>query len=103
MRAPGPSEAYELYVLGEHAWRSKTHEAVLKAREYFERGIEIDPSYARNYVGAGWTWLGQARYGTGLDWNEARMHVPRRWSTRRCGWTPSSPRRSQPRGCCRHS
>lgn len=74
-RAPGPSEAYELYVLGEHAWRPKTHEAFLKAREYFERGIEIDPSYARNYVGAGWTWLGQSRYGTGLDWNEAHARA----------------------------
>lgn len=74
-RVPGPSEAYELYVLGEHAWRPKTHEAFLKARGYFERGIEIDPSYARNYVGAGWTWLGQSRYGTGLDWNEAHARA----------------------------
>ena len=67
----GPSEAYELYVLGEHAWRPRTPEAFAKARDYFERGIEIDPSFARNYVGLGWTWLGQSNYGAGVDWPEA--------------------------------
>jgi len=67
----GPSEAYELYVLGEHAWRPRTPEAFAKARDYFERGIEIDPGFARNYVGLGWTWLGQSNYGAGIDWPEA--------------------------------
>ncbi len=73
--AAGPSEAYELYVLGEHAWRPRTQEAFIEARGYFERGIEIDPGYPRNYVGAGWTWLGQSNYGAGLDWNEAFAHA----------------------------
>jgi DNA-binding winged helix-turn-helix (wHTH) protein/TolB-like protein len=63
----GPSEAYELYVLGIDAWRPKTPEALAKARSYFQRGIELDPAYARNYIGLGWTWIGQANFGAGLD------------------------------------
>jgi DNA-binding winged helix-turn-helix (wHTH) protein/tetratricopeptide (TPR) repeat protein len=70
-RAAGPSEAYELYVLGEYAWRPKTPEAFVKARDYFQRGIDIDPAYARNYVGLGWTWIGEATNGTGIDWPQA--------------------------------
>jgi transcriptional activator of cad operon len=61
------SEAYELYVLGNDAWRAKTTEAFAKARTYFQRGIDADPTYARNYVGLGWTWIGQATTGAGLD------------------------------------
>jgi transcriptional activator of cad operon len=65
--ASAVSEAYELYVLGNDAWRPKTTEAFAKARTYFQRGIEADPAYARNYVGLGWTWIGQATTGAGLD------------------------------------
>lgn len=69
-RATGPTEAYELYVLGQHAWRAKTPEAFAKARDYFERGIDIDPSFPRNYIGLGWTWLGLMSNGGGVDWRE---------------------------------
>jgi DNA-binding winged helix-turn-helix (wHTH) protein/TolB-like protein len=65
----GASEAYELYVLGTDAWRAKTPEAFAKAREYFQRGIDLDPGFARNYVGLGWTWLGQS--GAGIDLPQA--------------------------------
>jgi len=65
--AAGPTEAYELYVLGNDAWRPKTPEAFAKARGYFQRGIDLDPAYARNHVGLGWTWIGQATAGAGLD------------------------------------
>ncbi len=68
---PGPSEAYELYVLGENAWRPRTPDAFEKARAYFQRGIELDPGYARNYVGLAWAWLGQATNGAGLGLPQA--------------------------------
>ncbi|MCA0242710.1 MAG: tetratricopeptide repeat protein [Proteobacteria bacterium] len=64
---PGPSEAYELYVLGENAWRPRTPEAFERARIYFQRGVDADPGFARNYVGLAWTWMGQATTGAGLD------------------------------------
>jgi DNA-binding winged helix-turn-helix (wHTH) protein/TolB-like protein/Tfp pilus assembly protein PilF len=67
----GARQAYELYALGNHAWRPKTQEAFAQARGYYERGIEADPAYARNYVGLGWTWLGQATNGGGIDWDRA--------------------------------
>lgn len=63
---PGPSEAYELYVLGEDARRRRTPEAFEQARNYFQRGIDADPGFARNYVGLAWAWLGQATAGAGL-------------------------------------
>lgn len=67
----GPSDAYELYVLGQNAWRPKTQEAWEQARRYFQRGIDLDPNFARNYVGLAWTWLGQATEGTGLGLPQA--------------------------------
>lgn len=68
---PGPSEAYELYVLGENAWRPRTQEAFEKARGYFQRGIEADPGFARNHIGLAWSWIGQATNGAGLDLSQA--------------------------------
>lgn len=68
---PGPSEAYELYVLGENAWRPRTQEAFEKARGYFQRGIEADPAFARNHIGLAWSWIGQATNGAGLDLSQA--------------------------------
>jgi DNA-binding winged helix-turn-helix (wHTH) protein/tetratricopeptide (TPR) repeat protein len=65
------SAAYELYLLGVDAWRPKTMDAFLMARAYFTRGTEVDPEYARNYVGLGWTWIGQLWAGAGIDWGEA--------------------------------
>lgn len=65
------SEAYELYVLGSHAWRPKTPEAFERARVYFQRGIDLDPDYPRNHVGLAWCWLGQATSGAGLSLPQA--------------------------------
>lgn len=65
--AASPTEAYELYVLGNNAWQPRTPEAFAKAREYFQRGINLDPAYARNYIGLGWTWIGQATNAVGVD------------------------------------
>ncbi len=65
------SEAYELYLLGSRAWRPKTPEAWERARVYFQRGIDLDPGYARNHVGLAWCWLGQATSGAGLGLPQA--------------------------------
>lgn len=65
-----PSEAYELYVLGQNAWRPKTQEAFVRARDYFQRGIDLDPQFAPNHVGLGWTWIGEATTGGGIEYRE---------------------------------
>jgi len=71
VRAAGPSEAYELYVLGEHAWRPKTPEASSRRAITSSVASRSTLGTRATIVGAGWTWLGQSNYGAGLDWNEA--------------------------------
>jgi len=44
-------EAYNLYLKGRFFWNKRTGEDILKAIEYFEQAIEIDPDYALAYAG----------------------------------------------------
>jgi TolB-like protein/Flp pilus assembly protein TadD len=44
-------EAYQDYLRGRYFWNKRTGEALKKAREYFERAIEKDPSYAPAHSG----------------------------------------------------
>lgn len=69
---PTPTGAYEMYVLGIDALRTRTPESIERARQYFIRGMEIDPLYARNYSALGSSWILQYEFGTaGLERNEA--------------------------------
>lgn len=43
--------AYQDYLRGRHFWNRRTSGALKKAREYFERAIEKDPSYAPAHGG----------------------------------------------------
>ena len=45
------SEAYQHYLKGRHFWAKRSPEAIRKSIEYFNRAIEIDPSFARAYSG----------------------------------------------------
>ncbi len=45
------TEAYNLYLKGLYFWNKRTGENILKAKDYFQQAIEIDPLYARAYVG----------------------------------------------------
>ncbi|MBI2071564.1 MAG: protein kinase [Gemmatimonadetes bacterium] len=44
-------EAYQWYLKGRHYWQGWTEEALRKARECFERAIQIDPEYGLAYSG----------------------------------------------------
>jgi TolB-like protein/class 3 adenylate cyclase/Tfp pilus assembly protein PilF len=44
-------EAYESYLKGRYHWNRRTGESVRKGIAFFERAIEIDPSYAAAYAG----------------------------------------------------
>jgi TolB-like protein/Flp pilus assembly protein TadD len=44
-------EAYELYLKGRYYWWKTAPEEFAKGREYFERALEVDPSYALSYCG----------------------------------------------------
>jgi adenylate cyclase len=45
------TEAFTQYLRGRHLWNQRRREAVSKAVGYFERAIELDPSYGIAYVG----------------------------------------------------
>jgi TolB-like protein/Tfp pilus assembly protein PilF len=43
--------AYQRYLKGRYYWNERTSESYRKAIEYFREAIQLDPSYARAYVG----------------------------------------------------
>ena len=44
-------ETYDLYLWGEYYWNTRTRDGLLKAKEFFQRAIERDSSYAPAYTG----------------------------------------------------
>jgi len=50
-------DAYDAYLLGRQRRAHRTKPAMLKAVEYFERAIELDPDFALAHVGLANTWL----------------------------------------------
>ena len=51
------SVAFTLYLKGRYYWNERSREGFGKAREYFEKAVETDPSYAQAYVGLADTYL----------------------------------------------
>ena len=45
------TEAYRLYLQGRFYWNKRTAKDLLKANEYFEQAVKIDPNYALAYAG----------------------------------------------------
>ena len=48
---PASNEAYEAYLKGRYLWNQRRKETYYKALEYFERSVQIDPSFALGYTG----------------------------------------------------
>ncbi len=44
-------EAYQAYIKGRYFWNKRTGEGLQKAKELFEKAIELDPVYAMAYAG----------------------------------------------------
>jgi adenylate cyclase len=61
-------EAWGLSVRGYSYWHRYTKEDNAKARELFQRAIEIDPDYAWAWTMLGWTYFIDKRYG----WHRSR-------------------------------
>ncbi len=57
------SEAYEAYLKGRYHVEKATESDILKAIGYFDKAIEIDPSYAGGYTGLAYTYLYLAGWG----------------------------------------
>jgi tetratricopeptide (TPR) repeat protein len=45
------AEAYQAYLNGRDVWKKRTSDNSVKAAEYFQRAIELDPNFALAYVG----------------------------------------------------
>lgn len=45
------TEAYKAYIKGRYFWNKRSGEGLLKATEYFNQAIELDPTYALAYSG----------------------------------------------------
>ena len=50
------TEAYDLYLRARHFVAQRVPAAMAKARQYFERAIELDPEFAAAYAGLADTW-----------------------------------------------
>jgi serine/threonine-protein kinase len=48
---PVDPAAYEAYLRGLHSWNKRTESGLREGIEYFQRAIDLDPSYARAYAG----------------------------------------------------
>ena len=58
---PVNRDAVEAYLLGMHHWWNWRVEESANARHYFQRAIELDPSYAPAYAGAALAYLNTIR------------------------------------------
>jgi serine/threonine protein kinase/Tfp pilus assembly protein PilF len=45
------TQAYQLYLKGRYYWNRRTGEGLKKAVDYFQKAVELDPTYARAYAG----------------------------------------------------
>ena len=45
------AEAYQLYMKGRYFWNKRSADGVAKAADYFRQAANLDPGYARAYVG----------------------------------------------------
>ncbi|MBZ5620522.1 MAG: protein kinase [Acidobacteriia bacterium] len=50
--------AFDAYLLGRYYWDQYKEESLLKAIDYFEQAIQLDPSYAAAYWGLAECWTG---------------------------------------------
>jgi len=56
-------EAYDLYMRGRYYWDQLTPEALQMALEYFNKAIEVDPTWAPPYFGVVEFWMGVRQMG----------------------------------------
>ncbi len=62
-RATVNAEAYQEYLRGRYHWNNFSGDSLRRAREHFERAVELDPTYALAYAGLGDAFGAMAYYG----------------------------------------
>ncbi|HWP83225.1 MAG TPA: protein kinase, partial [Bacteroidota bacterium] len=56
-------EAHDAYVRGRYHWNQRTPDGFQKAAEYFQRALDLDPTYALAYAGVADNYLQQVTWG----------------------------------------
>jgi DNA-binding SARP family transcriptional activator/TolB-like protein/Tfp pilus assembly protein PilF len=56
-------EAYALYLKGRYFWNKRSENRAQLAYDYFQRAVELDPGYARAWVGIADVWIFRGWYG----------------------------------------
>jgi serine/threonine protein kinase len=56
-------DAYQEYLRGRYHWNNFSPDSLRRAREHFERAVELDPTYALAYAGLGDAFGAMAYYG----------------------------------------
>jgi TolB-like protein/class 3 adenylate cyclase/Tfp pilus assembly protein PilF len=93
-KPPANLHAYDYYLLGIEAKHKETKEDNIKAQELFQKALELDPGFARAYIGLAWTyfyeivlgysesvskslsdWLAAANKAVALDPNDGEAHM----------------------------
>jgi serine/threonine-protein kinase len=62
-RATVNAEAYQEYLRGRYHWNNFSPDSLPRAREHFQRAIELDPAYGLAYAGLGDAYGAMAYYG----------------------------------------
>jgi serine/threonine protein kinase len=62
-RATVNPDAYQEYLRGRYHWNNFSPDSLRRAREHFERAVELDPTYALAYAGLGDAFGAMAYYG----------------------------------------
>jgi serine/threonine protein kinase len=62
-RATVNPDAYQEYLRGRYHWNNFSSDSLRRAREHFERAVELDPTYALAYAGLGDAYGAMAYYG----------------------------------------
>jgi TolB-like protein/Tfp pilus assembly protein PilF len=60
-------EAYQLYLRGRYFWNKRNEEGLTRAIDYFQKAIELEPSFALAYAGLADSYTLQAFYGFTKD------------------------------------
>jgi serine/threonine-protein kinase len=55
-------QAYTLYLKGRYFWNRRTEENIQTALDYFEQAVNLDPGYARAWVGIADVWIFRGWY-----------------------------------------
>jgi TolB-like protein/class 3 adenylate cyclase len=74
-KPPADLRAYDYYLLGIEAKHKETKEDNIKAQELLRKALELDPKFARAYVGLAWTY----GYEIWLDYTESRARSLHDW------------------------